>query len=258
MAEIMFETYSIPGVYMAIQAVLSLYQSGRVTGLVCDVGDGVCHVVPIYEGFALSHAIDRINLAGRDLTNYMMRQLLQLGYSFRTTAEKETVRKMKEKLCFVSLDFQKDIEKDKKGELLKSYELPDGKVIKIGRPRFQTPEAMFQPHLCGLESQGIQNLIWEAIQKCDIDIKVDLSKNIILSGGTTMYENFSERLHDEIVKIAPSGISSKIKVFAPPERKVSVWSGGSILADLPTFRNQLISKQEWDEIGPKVIHIKCF
>lgn len=243
---------------MAIQAVLSLYESGRVTGLVCDVGDGVCHVVPIYEGFALTHAIDRINLAGRDLTNYLMRQLLQLGYSFRTTAEKEIVRRMKENLCYVAMDFQKELEREKKGEIMKTYELPDGKTVKVGRPCFQTPEAMFQPHLCGLESQGIQNLIWDAIQKCDIDIKVDLGRNVILSGGTTMFDHFSDRLQLELKNLAPAGMATKIKVFAPAERKVSVWAGGSILAELPSFTNQLISKAEWEEVGPKLIHIKCF
>lgn len=257
MTQIMFEVFNVPCLYVSVQGVLALYSSGRTSGVVLDSGDGVSHTVPIYEGYAIPHAIQRIHLAGRDLTDYLKTLLAKRGYSFTTAAELEVVRDIKEKMCYVVNNYEEALkEADESHSCEKNYELPDGRKILIGYERFKCAETLFQPQLAGHELEGVHKYCYDSVMKCDVDVRRDLFTNIILSGGSTLFEGMGERMWQEIHQLAPS--TNKIKILAPPERKYSVWLGGSILASLSTFQTMWINKQEYDESGPAIIHRKCF
>ena len=252
MTQIMFETFKTPAIHLGIQEVFCLYASGRGSGIVLNSGEGVTHVVPIKEGNVLSHAILGLDLGGRDLTDYLTKMLNEKGYAFMTPTEREIVRDIKEKVCYVALN----VEQESLFSSEKSYELPDGNVITLDKESFRCPESLFQPSLLGMGTAGLHETTNNSIMKCDIDIRRYFYANIVLSGGTTMFPGFAERMQKEITALALSDMN--IKIIVPPERKYSVWMGGSIFASLSINQKMWISKQEYEESGPSIVHKKCF
>ncbi|XP_063163153.1 alpha-centractin isoform X2 [Candoia aspera] len=221
-AEVFFETFNVPALFISMQAVLSLYATGRTTGVVLDSGDGVTHAVPIYEGFAMPHSIMRIDIAGRDVSRFLRLYLRKEGYDFHTSSEFEIVKTIKE----------------------------------IGPARFRAPELLFRPDLIGEECEGLHEVLVFAIQKSDMDLRRTLFSNIVLSGGSTLFKGFGDRLLSEVKKLAPKDV--KIRISAPQERLYSTWIGGSILASLDTFKKMWVSKKEYEEDSSWAIHRKTF
>lgn len=252
-AEFFFETLNVPALFVSMQAVLSLYATGRVTGVVLDSGDGVTHAVPIYEGFAMPHSIMRIDIAGRDVTRYLRTLIRKEGFNFRSTAEFEIVRTIKETACYLATNPQKEetIETEKY-----DYVLPDGKILEIGQAKYRAPEVLFRPDLLGEECEGIHEVLRYSIEKSDMDLRKILYQNIVLSGGSTLIKGFGDRLLSELKKHSSKDI--KLRIAAPQERLYSTWMGGSILASLDTFKKMWVSKREFEEDGQRVVHRKTF
>ncbi|XP_013383369.1 actin-related protein 2 [Lingula anatina] len=264
MIEVMFEKYQFAGVYIAIQAVLTLYAQGLLTGVVVDSGDGVTHICPVYEGFALPHLTRRLDIAGRDITRYLIKLLLLRGYAFNHSADFETVRMMKEKLCYVGYD----IESEQKlavetTVLVESYSLPDGRTIKVGGERFEAPEALFQPHLINVEGMGMAELLFSTIQAADMDTRPEFYKHIVLSGGSTMYPGLPSRLEREIKQLYLERVlrgdttklsKFKIRIEDPPRRKHMVFLGGAVLASIMKDKDSFwMTREEYQEKGLGVL-----
>ncbi|KAJ5070421.1 actin [Anaeramoeba ignava] len=254
MTQIMFETFNIPAFYVAIPGILSAFASGRNTTINIELGDGVFYAFPNSSSFASLHSITRMNFGGRDITDYLMDLLTENGLFFETTGDRETVRDIKEKLCYVAYDFDEEIQiSSENSSIEKSYELQDGQLITLGDQRFRCAEALFQPKLIGRENKGIHQMIFDTISKTDIDLQSLLFNNIYLTGGTSMFPGIADRIQKEISKLAPN---VKVNVLAVPERKYSVWIGGSILGSLSTFQDKWISKEEYEDVGPTISHSK--
>ncbi|KAL8801559.1 MAG: hypothetical protein Q9200_006914 [Gallowayella weberi] len=264
MCDYMFEKYNFGGVYVAIQAVLALYAQGLSSGVVVDSGDGVTHIVPVYESTVLTHHTKRLDVAGRDVTRNLIALLLRRGYALNRTADFETVRQIKEKLCYVSYDLELDQRlSEDTTVLVESYTLPDGRVIRVGSERFEAPECLFQPHLVDVEQPGISEFLFNTIQGTDVDVRSSLYKAIVLSGGSSMYPGLPSRLEKELKQLwltkvlggNPERLNKfKVRIEDPPRRRHMVFLGGAVLANIMADKeNMWISRQEWQEEGPRIL-----
>nr|XP_046235810.1 actin-related protein 2 isoform X1 [Scatophagus argus] len=262
--EVMFEKYQFHGIYVAIQAVLTLYAQGLLTGVVVDSGDGVTHICPVYEGFSLPHLTRRLDIAGRDITRYLIKLLLLRGYAFNHSADFETVRMLKEKLCYVGYNIEQEQHlATETTYLVETYTLPDGRQVKVGGERFGAPEALFQPHLINVEGAGVAELLFNTIQAADIDLRADFYKHIVLSGGTTMYPGLPSRLEREIKQLYLERVLEgdteklskfKIRIEDPPRRKHMVFLGGAVLANIMKDKDSFwLSRAEYEEKGLGVL-----
>jgi len=293
----MFGMYTVRGFLPCNTAICALFASGRTTGIVLDSGAEVTRAVPIHDGHVLSKAVTRLDIGGQHLTQNFTQMLAGRGYAFTTSYERALVKNIKEEVCFVSVDYNSDFYRNDADERVEiSYDLPDGQKLKIGNERFRCAEMLFQPHLLtgrlpmgSSAKDGIHTLIHNSIQMTEANLRDDFYSNVVLSGGNANFPYIEERLEKELAVLAPTtaniqifdpdaekrkqiedalgekfAVNSKeIMEFLPRQRRhnrcYSTWIGGSILASLETSREELcITKDEYDEVGPTIVHRKCF
>ncbi|OZJ05099.1 Actin-related protein 3 [Bifiguratus adelaidae] len=282
-AEIMFESFNVKGLYIAVQAVLALaasWTSNKVseqtlTGTVIDSGDGVTHVIPVAEGYVIGSSIKSIPIAGRDITNFVQQLLRDRGETSIPPADSLRVAELiKEQYSYVCPDIVKEFQKyDQDGEkYFKRYDGVDsvtGRTYKVdvGYERFLAPEVFFNPEIYSSDYlTPLPEVVDTVIQTSPIDTRRGLYKNIVLSGGSTMFKNFDRRLQGDISKMVNervrrseelSGGKMKAKplevnVISHKKQRHAVWFGGSLLASTPDFGRYCHSKAEYEEYGPSI------
>lgn len=246
-AQIMFETFKVPSLCLFNSSSLALFASGRTRGIVLECGAGVSNTVPVFEGFALSHAFRRLEVAGADVTAALRPALPSLSL--------QELQGVKERLCIIQNSKKKHEKEDAE------YELPDGTTVKVpGEYRSRAPgETLFQR-----QKESLQNIVTDSIGMCDQDLQTDLRGAVVLAGGTTMLPGFCHRLQEELVRAYPK--HDNVKVVPSPitsergynsQRKHAPWIGGSLFASLESFKEVRISKQEWED-DDNVVHRKSF
>ncbi|GMH52204.1 hypothetical protein TrVE_jg6407 [Triparma verrucosa] len=284
-AEIMFETFNVPGLYIAVQAVLALAASWTkksveertLTGTVIDSGDGVTHVIPVADGYVIGSCIKHIPLAGRDITNAIQKIQRERKEPIPAEDSLETARKTKEMHSYVCPDLVKEFAKydSNPGKYIRQYEgIKKGTGRKwtcdVGYERFLGPEIFFNPEIFSSDfTIPLPQVVDDAILKCPIDTRRGLYNNIVLSGGSTMFKDFGRRLNRDIKKrvdarmdanIARLGAIGKtanaqpidVNVISHHMQRYAVWFGGSMLASTPEFYRVCHTKAQYDEEGPRI------
>eukprot|EP00921_Rhytidocystis_pertsovi_P013926 GHVQ01022647.1.p1 GENE.GHVQ01022647.1~~GHVQ01022647.1.p1 ORF type:complete len:414 (+),score=57.34 GHVQ01022647.1:151-1392(+) len=263
-AEIMLEVFGAPEINISCQGLMAIYATGRTTGFVLDIGEGITQCVSVYDGYSERGSIKRSDFGGQELSMYLQKILCDMGYPMTSRDDYEHVRVIKETMCFCSLNPSED----QFGEESQTYYLPDGMTLRdgattgitLGPERFYPPEALFNPQLCARDSVPITDLIWQSILASPLETRKALMNNIIVSGGCSMFPGFPERLENELKNTAPPQARATVRVTAPEDRLLLVWKGCQTFSS-PRLRSLQdhcwVSRQEWEEIGKNIIHKKA-
>jgi len=267
LAESMFERYGFAALNISIQAVMALTSQARATGLVVDAGDGTTHLVPVTEGFLEPHLVQRVGLAGQQVTEHLMKLLVGQGHPLNSSADLETVRELKQKLCYIAHDLEDERKFARETTLVdRQYTLPDGRTLRIGAERFLAPELLFEPAQHGREGPGLAELVFNTIRRTDMHLQKELFSNVMLSGGSSMFPGFASRLekdlrtlHLEQVLQGDRARQSRYPVLVedPPHRQHLVFLGASIHAQANEGQSNSpwwISRSEFEECGANVVH----
>lgn len=265
LAEAMFDVFNVPELNISVTGLMAIYGRGQITGFVLDIGEGITQCVPVFEGFLEKTSVRRSDFGGQELQMYLQKILCDMGYGMTSRDDYEHVRVLKETLCFCSTNPQEDQERT---DLEKTYHLPDGLTLRdgvtneitLGPERFYPAEALFNPQLCGRDNPPLMELVWSSVSACPIENRKALTKSVVLSGGTSMFPGFDDRLQNEMMNTAPENARASVRVIADDDRANLVWRGARVFSGAdkrPMQSSVWISKDEWDEVGPSIVHKKA-
>ena len=258
-SSVLFDILNVPALIFAAQPILSIYSTSSTSGAILESGSGVTQSCILYEGFSLPCSHERYNYGGDDVSKNFMQLLHKQGYYFDTSAEYQIVNDIKEHFCFTT--FSKNFEHEKKclegskEEENDHYFLPDGNIISIGVEKLLPAEILFRPDLIGCEFPSFQQMLYNSIDKADVEIRNKLYENVILCGGNTAIKNLNKRIWEELKKLSP--YLQNIKIRSPNKPQLSAWLGGNIISSLEMINKMWVTQKEWDEIGDKIIHTKA-
>mmetsp|Transcript_8173 Transcript_8173/g.10010 ORF Transcript_8173/g.10010 Transcript_8173/m.10010 type:complete len:405 (-) Transcript_8173:30-1244(-) len=262
--ETMFETYNFSHLNISLSPILTLYAQGLLTGIVIDSGEGSTTIVPVYESYVSPHLIKTIPVAGRAITNHLMKLLAFRGYNL----DFETARYVKERSCYTAYDLERERTLVRETtSTLEKVVLPDGKVVRIERERFEAPECLFHPGVLGLEDAGLGKAVFSCVMEADIDCRLDYFKKIVLAGGSTMFPGLPNRLEKEIrrhyLDLVLKGDANRMKklkigIEDPPFRTHLVFLGASVLGNLMKEKDSFwMTKEYYEDVGAERAFSKC-
>ncbi|KAH0788078.1 Actin, gamma [Histomonas meleagridis] len=252
--EIMMEKFQVPSYYSTFPEILSLYHSGQTTGLVIDAGLTSVNILPIFECYAMTHILSKLDIGGFHINEALKKLLSQSDITLQKSSESKILRDIKEKYCYVALDVDAEMQKaEYLNEFAIKYPISNDNEIALSTQRFKCTEPLFDPPMVQVQQPGLPILVNETLDKCG-DLRAHFCSNILLAGGTSMLPGLSERLKKDVSKLA----ETNLRIMAPKNRDISAWIGGSVLASLATFSQMWITKEEYDETGNSIVHLKCF
>ena len=253
----LFDNLGVPALFFASQPILSLFSTSNTSGVVLESGDGITQSCVVFEGYSIPCSYERYNYGGSDVTEYLKNLLKKRGYNFYNSTEYRLVNEIKENSCFCFGGNIKNDIKDSKKALnrnLINYYLPDGSSIPIGDERLLATEILFKPEYIGKEYLSLPDMIISSVNKVDIQLKTKLYENILLSGGNTGFNGLHEQMNSELKNKLTKNM--KINLQKPEKPQYCCWFGGNIISTLEIFKKMWVTRNDWNEKGSEIVHIK--
>lgn len=254
--QVIFETFQVPSFYLGKQPIFSIYSSGQKTGISVDIGYEMTQIVPVVEGSIVSSAMTTQNFGGKTITDYFLKALKERGCALSELSANLVANEVKEKLGYVALDFENEVKKNNGSHGCDtSYQTQDGDEFKISDERYNCPELLFSPQINKLGHLSLQKVVYETVMKCESNVQNQLFDNIVLCGGSSLFNGLPERFKLELKGMVNK--STKINLVAPANRNYAAWMGAAAFASLPDFAELAIKSEEYRESGAQILTKKC-